>query len=98
MIDIIEELRDALEDMTLRFERCARHAGSDLEFIQGATSSAHALLVRTAQVPCNLPFERVPVCACDPGTGDPPTQQQMKECKLRGGPCRESNEPQEPTA
>lgn len=38
-------------------------------------------------IECNLPFERLPCCACDPGSGDPPTKLQMLECKMRGGPC-----------
>lgn len=37
--------------------------------------------------PTALPFTRVPVCACDPGTGAPPTRVQQAECRLRGGPC-----------
>lgn len=36
---------------------------------------------------CNLPFERLPQCACDSGAGEPPTKQAMLECQLRGGPC-----------
>ena len=40
----------------------------------------------------NLPWERVPVCACDKGVGPPPTKQQMMECKIRNGPCREGAE------
>ena len=35
----------------------------------------------------NLPFERVPQCACDRGTGPKITKRQMLECRLRGGPC-----------
>jgi len=37
----------------------------------------------------NLPFSRVPTCACDRGVGDPPTKLQRMECRMRGGPCRE---------
>lgn len=42
----------------------------------------------------NSPFDRVPVCSCDPGIGDPPTRKMMLECKLRGGPCREAPKPE----
>lgn len=42
----------------------------------------------------NGPFERIPVCGCDSGKGDPPTKLQRLECKLRGGPCREVNRPE----
>jgi hypothetical protein len=35
----------------------------------------------------NMPFERMPSCPCDPGTGPEPTKQRMMECKLAGGPC-----------
>lgn len=42
---------------------------------------------------CNLPFERLPVCACDPGHGAPPTRLQRLECKARRGPCAERYEP-----
>lgn len=38
-------------------------------------------------IECNLPFQRLPWCACDLGTGEPPTTLQMLECKVRGGPC-----------
>jgi|HubBroStandDraft_6_1064221.scaffolds.fasta_scaffold00175_43 hypothetical protein len=41
----------------------------------------------TDEIKCNLPFERVPVCACDPGVGPAPSKQQQLECKLRGGQC-----------
>lgn len=44
------------------------------------------------RIPVNLPFERVPVCACDMG-GDPPTRLQMLECRAKGGPCRPSDKP-----
>lgn len=37
--------------------------------------------------PIQLPFERLPVCACDPGIGPKPARQQTLECELRGGPC-----------
>ncbi len=40
-----------------------------------------------SEIECNLPFERMPACACDPGAGDPPTKQKMMECRLRGGAC-----------
>lgn len=43
----------------------------------------------TEFVKCNLPFERVPTCACDKGIDDPPTPLHRLECKMRGGPCRE---------
>lgn len=36
---------------------------------------------------CNLPFERLPVCSCDKGSGPPPTKLQRLECKMRRGPC-----------
>lgn len=39
------------------------------------------------RIECNLPFERIPTCACDSGFGEPPTKQQKLECRLRGGPC-----------
>lgn len=39
------------------------------------------------EAPCNLPFERVPTCACDPGYGPALTKQQRLECRLRRGPC-----------
>ena len=38
----------------------------------------------------NSPFDRVPSCACDKGTGDPPAKLFMLECKARGGPCAEN--------
>jgi hypothetical protein len=37
--------------------------------------------------PCNLPFERLPQCGCDPGSGEPPSKLKMMECRMRGGPC-----------
>ncbi len=43
----------------------------------------------------NLPFERLPTCACDPGWGDPPTKLKRMECRLRGGPCSEKGSQQE---
>jgi len=42
---------------------------------------------------CNLPFERVPTCQCDPGTGAPPTKLQRLECKARRGPCSATYQP-----
>ena len=33
------------------------------------------------QVTANMPFERLPVCACDPGHGEPPTALEMLACK-----------------
>lgn len=36
----------------------------------------------------NAPFERIPQCACDTGSGLPPIKQQKLECRLQGGPCR----------
>jgi hypothetical protein len=36
---------------------------------------------------CNPPFERTPQCACDLGTGEPPTKMAKLECYLRRGPC-----------
>ena len=45
-------------------------------------------------IKCNSPWERVPCCSCDPGHGPQPTALQMLECKMRGGPCRPSDEPQ----
>jgi hypothetical protein len=39
---------------------------------------------------CNLPFERVPQCACDSGTGDPPTKEQQADCRWNDGPCSPS--------
>lgn len=44
-------------------------------------------VVLASNVGCNLPFERVPTCACDKGLGSPPSRQMRLECKLRGGPC-----------
>lgn len=44
---------------------------------------------KTEPIKCNMPFDRLPQCACDPGSGDPPTKQQMLECKISGGPCRD---------
>ena len=41
-----EELLAALRVMTTRFERCARHAGSDAEFVAVSTSDAHALIAK----------------------------------------------------
>lgn len=42
-------------------------------------------------IECNLPFSRLPQCACDLGRGPAPTRQQMKikmmECRLKDGPC-----------
>lgn len=42
----------------------------------------------------NLPFEHIPQCACDPGSGVPLSsaafRAKVAECKLRGGPCRET--------
>lgn len=35
----------------------------------------------------NLPFQRLPHCACDPGHGEPPSRAKKMECELRGGPC-----------
>jgi len=46
----------------------------------------------SAALPVNSPFERVPVCACDKGTGEPPPQLQILECKMRGGPCAQQEE------
>ena len=40
----------------------------------------------------NLPFERVPQCACDDGKGEPPSRIKRLECKMRGGPCREGDD------
>lgn len=37
-------------------------------------------------IPVNLPFSRVPVCACDTGE-EPPSKQKQMECRLLGGPC-----------
>ena len=42
-----------------------------------------------APIEVNQPFERVPQCACDDGSGLPPTKQEKLECRIRGGPCRE---------
>lgn len=39
------------------------------------------------EIEVNLPFERIPVCACDPGKGQPPTRKFMLECRLKDGPC-----------
>jgi hypothetical protein len=40
----------------------------------------------------NLPFEHVPHCACDDGSGPQWTRTEYitrtAACKLRGGPCR----------
>lgn len=41
----------------------------------------------TLEPVCNLPFERVPMCGCDPGSGPIISKQQMLECELHGGPC-----------
>ena len=35
---------------------------------------------------CNLPFERIPECACDTGT-KPPSKQQRAACRWNDGPC-----------
>lgn len=51
---------------------------------------------RAAESPVNLPFNRVPCCACDPGIGPAPTKQKMMECKIRGGPCSPKYRPQIP--
>lgn len=40
---------------------------------------------------CNLPFERLPVCACDTGK-TPPTKLQRLECRMRLGPCAPRHE------
>ncbi len=45
----------------------------------------------------NLPWERVPMCGCDPGYGDPPTKLKMLECAMRGGSCREFTDPNHPS-
>lgn len=37
--------------------------------------------------PVNLPFERVPTCACDPGHGEIPSKAQRLACQIGGGPC-----------
>ncbi len=47
------------------------------------------------RIPVNSPFERVPVCACDPGTGEPPTKLQQLKCRARGGPCADNPSPEE---
>lgn len=40
--------------------------------------------------PINLPFERVPVCACDSGFGPPPSREKRVLCdELDLGPCSE---------
>jgi len=48
------------------------------------------------KIPVNDPWERVPMCGCDPGHGPAPTKLKMLECKLRGGPCQKSNKPDIP--
>lgn len=67
---------------------------------QGAERVSHLIraLHLPAPQPVNLPFERVPVCACDPGRGPKPTSLQILECKARRGPCSpQNNDPQTPT-
>jgi hypothetical protein len=49
----------------------------------------------TEPTECNLPFERVPTCACDLGFGPPPTAQHKLACRLRGGPCSPNYPPQD---
>lgn len=41
---LITRLTEALADMTQRFERCAVHAGSDIEFVKEATAEARDAL------------------------------------------------------
>lgn len=45
------------------------------------------------EVVANLPFDRLPMCSCDPGNGDPPTRLKKLECRARGGPCSPRHEP-----
>lgn len=45
------------------------------------------------EIECNLPFQRLPVCACDPGHGKPPTRLQRLECRARRGRCSLQWEP-----
>lgn len=44
-------------------------------------------------VDINMPFERLPVCACDLGHGPMPTRLHRLECKARRGPCAERYAP-----
>jgi hypothetical protein len=46
----------------------------------------------------NLPFQRLPWCACDPGTGESPTILKMLECKIAGGRCHPDYEKTHPAA
>jgi len=49
-----------------------------------------AYAVETAPIECNSPWQRVPQCGCDLGSGEPPTKLKRMECQLRGGPCAEN--------
>jgi hypothetical protein len=58
--------------------------------VREAIQAALAVMERermATPVPVNSPFDRVPQCACDPGTGEPPSKLKQLECKARGGPC-----------
>lgn len=90
-------LRDHLYSFEMRFSRaenlaqvarmkeladlaCSEIDAQDAECLAAGRASA------VTPIECNLPFERIPECACDPGRGPIPTKAKRLECKL-SGPC-----------
>ena len=48
------------------------------------------------ETPVNLPFDRIPECACDPGFGPRITPQQKLDCRMHGGQCSRNAAPSSP--